>query len=114
MAELEKVVKAAIKSKILELWPDAWHLMVVPTGFGQGGVPDHIACVPVTVTPEMVGKTYGMFISDEAKTESGVVSKLQRVQIANIVKASGFVAVTKGVRQVPELEEKLRKRFCLK
>ena len=111
---LEAEAKKAIKAEILAIWPDAWHLMVVPTGFGQGGVPDHLTCAPVVITQEMVGQTFGMFIGIEAK-RSGIkkASPLQYTQIAKIVKAGGFAAICSGAEGVPELSAKLRKRFCL-
>lgn len=114
MAELEKVVKLKIKKMILDLWPDAWHLMVVPTGFGQGGVPDHLACVPVEITPAMVGSTYGMLVGVEAKTKRGKPTALQLNQLAKITQAGGFAALTYGSEQVPELEQALRAKFCKK
>jgi hypothetical protein len=113
VAQPEAKVKAAIKAAIFKIWPQAWHLMVVPTGFGVGGVPDHLACVPVTITQEMVGKQYGMFIGVEAKTITGKLRGLQRIQIAKIVAADGFCTVTYGVDGVEDLETQLRKRFHL-
>jgi len=112
--EIEADAKKAIKAEILAIWPDAWHLMVVPNGFGQGGVPDHLAGVPVVITQEMVGQTYGMLVGVEAK-RSGVkkARPLQYQQLAAITKASGFAAICSGTEGVPELSEKLRKRFCL-
>jgi hypothetical protein len=113
-AELEADAKKAIKAEIFEIWPDAWHLMVVPNGFGQGGIPDHLACAPVVITQEMVGQTCGMFISVEAKRD-GVwkASPLQYGQLAAITKAGGFAAICSGTKGVPELSAKLRKRFCV-
>lgn len=112
--ELEKATKDDIKVLLTDLWPDVWQIMVVPGGFGTSGVPDHLACAPVVITPEMVGKTYGMFVGIEAKKPKGKFSGLQRIQVADIVRAGGFGQITKGVAQVSQLEEQLRNRFCLK
>ncbi len=111
--EIEKATKDAIKKLLTELWPDVWQIMVVPGGFGTGGVPDHVACVPVVITPEMVGKTYGMLVAVEAKKPKGEFRGLQRIQVANIVKAGGFGQITKGVAQVEILKQQLKDRFCL-
>ena len=77
--ELEKATKSEIKALLTKLWPDVWQIMVVPGGFGTGGIPDHLACAPVVITPEMVGKTYGMFVSIEAKKPKGELRGLQRI-----------------------------------
>ena len=114
MAQLEKDVKKKIKALILKLWPNAWHLMVVPGGFGTGGVPDHLAGVPIIITPEMVGKTYAMLVAVEAKAEGRPLRGLQRITIAKIIKIGGFAAVVKGVGEVAQLEKNLRRVFCLK
>lgn len=45
----------------------AWHYMPVQNGMGCVGIPDIIACVPVTITADMVGKRVGLFLGLEAK-----------------------------------------------
>lgn len=87
--------------------------MVVPTGYGIKGIPDHVACVPVVITPEMVGQTYGMFVAVEAKAPKKHASPTQIIQITKIIKAGGFCPVTKGVAELPQLEAALRRRFGL-
>ena len=114
MAQPEAKTKAAIKKAINELWPVNFQLMAVPAGFGTNGIPDHLACVPVKVTQEMVGKTYGMFIAVEAKTETGKTKGIQHVRIAEIIKADGFCQIVYGVDQTVSLKAKLEQRFCLK
>jgi ribosomal protein S19 len=69
----ESKVKEGIRKVLTEF--HAWHYMPVQTGMGVGGIHDHIACLPVVVTQEMVGKTIGCFVSVEAK-EQGVVAEL--------------------------------------
>ena len=34
---------------------------------GTHGIPDRIGCVPIVVTPEMVGKRLGLFVAVESK-----------------------------------------------
>jgi hypothetical protein len=71
----EPWVKEGIKKFLDSL--GAWHYMPVQSGLGVGGIPDHIACVPVTITPQMVGRTVGLFFAIEAK-EAGVIDELRR------------------------------------
>ncbi len=85
--------------------------MVVPGGFGKAGIPDHIFCCPVTITPDMVGKTYGMFVAVEAKTETGKATGLQKVRIAEITKAAGLTAIVHGIEDLPKLGWQLYEVF---
>lgn len=75
--------------------------MVVPTGFTKAGIPDHIFCCPVVITPDMVGKTMGMFVAVEAKTETGKVKGIQKVRITEIIKAGGVAHIVRGIDQIP-------------
>lgn len=75
----ESDVKDGIKDVFKAL--EAWYYMPVQTGLGVGGIHDFIACVPITVTPEMVGKRIGLFVSVEAK-EPGKVAKLMKAVAA--------------------------------
>jgi len=113
MAQPEKKVKDAIKRTLSKLWPDVFQIMVVPGGFGKNGLPDHIACAPVTITQDMVGETHGMFIGIEAKTETGKLKGIQAVRIAEIFKAGGFASVIFGEAKIPDLEAILKKHFKL-
>jgi len=110
MAQAEDKTKKAVKKLLTELWPDCFQLMVVPGGFGKNGIPDHLACVPVKVTQEMVGESYGMLVAVESKTEKGVTKGIQHVRIAEIIKADGFGAIQYGP-DTTELERKLRENF---
>ncbi len=114
MSQPEDKTKKAIVKVIDDLFPNNFQLMVVPGGFGKNGIPDHLACVPVTITQDMVGKSYGMFVAAEAKTLLGTTKGLQLVRIAEIIKADGFAALVYGVEGAPRFETNLRKRFCLK
>lgn len=44
-----------------------WSFMVVPSGYGNVGFPDFVACAPLKITPDMVGKTLGVFFAVETK-----------------------------------------------
>ena len=92
----EGKVKAKIKSWLYATFPDVFTFMPVSNGMGTHGIPDHIACVPVTVTPEMVGTTLGVFVGIEAKTVIGKLSKHQERRISDILDAGGIVEVVYG------------------
>ena len=111
--ELEKATKKGIKKLIHRIWPTAWQIMVVPTGFGVKGIPDHLACAPVVITQDMVGKTFGMFIGIEAKAPGKVPSPTQSIQLAKITCAGGYADFTAGVAQLDKLEQNLRKKYGL-
>lgn len=45
----------------------AFHFAVVQNGMGVHGIHDRLIALPLTVTPAMVGKKIGLFVSVEAK-----------------------------------------------
>jgi hypothetical protein len=97
MAQPEKKVKDAIKKRMLAQHPGTWSYMPVQTGFGQHGIPDHIFCVPITITEEMVGAELGAFVAIEAKTETGKLSRFQTIQLQAIEAAGGIAEVVYGI-----------------
>ena len=99
---LEKVVKVHTKRRLLKLYPDAWVYMPVQTGYGQHGIPDFIACVPVEITQEMVGKKVGVFVGLETKREGGKLSAFQELQLDAIKKAAGIGLVVTGIKEMFE------------
>lgn len=105
MTTPEGKVKDKIKKFMKDLFPTAWQFMPVQNGFGTHGVPDHIYCVPIVITQEMVGETVGMFIGIEAKTLQGKMSAYQRVQRDAIMDAFGFYTTIYGVG---DIEDKLK------
>ena len=113
MSQPEAKTKEAIKDVIDGLWPVNFHLMPVAGLFGKNGIPDHLACVPVIITQEMVGKSYGMFVGVEAKTETGKFKGIQKVRCAEIIKADGFAQVVFGPEGAVKLKQQLMKRFEL-
>ena len=113
MNELEAKVKDRIKKAIRSLWPSAWIFMPVQFGMGKNGVPDVLAIVPVEITLDMVGITYGMAVTVEAKRSKKKPTKLQYGQLAEIVRADGFAHYTAGVEEVATLERNLKTWFKL-
>lgn len=94
MSKLEKEVKADIKRTLKEL--GAWQYMPVPNGFGMKGVPDHIACVPLKITSDMVGNTIGVFVGVEAKRLGKDSNAHQTLQLDKIREAKGIAFVVNG------------------
>lgn len=95
-------VKDAVK-KVLR-GNDIWFYMPVQNGMGMTGIPDFVCCAPITITPEMVGKTYGFFLGIETKAvgkESNVSANQQRV-IAAINNHGGVAFVTSDAELVME------------
>jgi hypothetical protein len=80
-------------------WYDArraWYFMPVQTGYGKGSIPDFIGCVEKVITPDMVGKTVGLFVAVETK-KPGLRNKKdrgctpgQRDNLIGIVAAGGI------------------------
>lgn len=99
-------LEADVKKRMKEIFGSigAWWFMYVPVGYGKSGIPDFIACVPVTITPDMVGKTYGFFFAPEAKFDSDRPSPMQAVQMGQIKDSHGvtFIVNRDNVEQMHE------------
>lgn len=82
-----------VKNKVKELFKrlGIWYFMPVPGGRGVAGIPDFIACMPVEITEDMVGKHFGLFVAVETKAPSGShrVTPLQAMHLRNIQAAHG-------------------------
>ncbi len=96
--KLEKVVKKAIRGMLDKF--SAWHFMPMQT-MGQSGIPDHIACVPLVITSEMVGETVGVFVGIEAKALGKKPTPLQLHQLEGIEKAGGLSMYIHGTPHEP-------------
>lgn len=96
----EKLINSEkdVKKKIISPWLKklgAWEFMPVQTGMGKSGVPDHLACVPITITKDMVGMKVGLFVSPEAKRPGKKLnsSDRQKDQMQEIDEAGGITGV---------------------
>lgn len=68
-----------------------------PLDAAPKGWPDLIACVPVTITADMVGKTIGQFTGYELKTGHVVLSEDQKKMRETFLAAGGeWVTVREG------------------
>ena len=108
----ENDVKALIKK-----WyavRNAWSYAPIQRGMGEHGIPDRIGCVPVKVTPEMVGMTIGVFVAVEAKKpgrrgEKHAGAEASQVgQLRGIVDAQGVGALVDGQHDLDVLEATMR------
>lgn len=88
-------IEADVKARMKQIFDanGVWWFMYVPTGYGVAGIPDFITCVPTTITPDMVGKTYGLFYAPEAKFGNNKPSALQSAQMRGIRAAHGVSVV---------------------
>lgn len=93
----EEDVKELAKKALDKL--AAWSFAPVQRGMGVHGIPDRLACVPVTITKDMVGKTVGLFVAVEAKRpgrrgEKNAGAKGSQVfQLRSILKAAGIAGL---------------------
>lgn len=87
-----------------------WHFMPVQNGMGVIGIPDILACVPVTITPDMVGKTMGVFMGIETKAPGKIKNTTanQRNILKCIHECYGVSVVVDNSNSVIESLNKLR------
>ncbi len=107
----ENDVKALVKK-----WFDeqhAWSYAPIQNGLGVHGIHDRIGCLPVMVTPAMVGKKIGLFVSVEAKKpgrrgeELRGMSRHQYNNMVDILSAWGLSIVCDGQEDLDGLDRRL-------
>lgn len=97
-------VKDKVKALLKRLgW---WYYMPVQNGLGVAGIPDVIACRPLTITADMVGQTIGVFVGIETKAPGKLsnLSEPQALQLAGIRQAG-------GITWVVDTHEELEKHY---
>ena len=67
------------------------------------GSSDVIGIMPVVITPEMVGKTIGVFMALEVKTKNGKLSTEQQDFLENIAKLGGISGEVRSVEDAIKL-----------
>ena len=98
----EGKVKDGIKKAFKAL--GCWYYCPVQNGMGVVGIPDFIACAPVKITPEMVGKTFGLFMGVEAKApgkEKNTTPNQVR-RLTEISEAKGLAIVTSNADDIKQ------------
>ncbi len=83
----------------------AWFFRPYQAGYGKSGVPDIVACVPMTITQEMVGMRVGVFTSIEVKREGKEPTALQDARITEIKDSAGFATWGTAERVIPILKK---------
>lgn len=76
-------------------------------GVGNPGGSDLIGITPVTITPDMVGRTVGVFTALEVKTKTGKPTQAQ-LNFQRVITSSGGIA---GVVRSPDEALTLIKNF---
>lgn len=109
MSTPEGKVKAKVRDSLKTA--QAWSFAPISMGpLGRHGIPDIIACVPVTVTEEMVGKTLGVFVAVETKAPGKLKNTTpnQRKELKQIAEAKGVAVVTDEAQTVVDAIDSLR------
>ena len=112
LVETENDVKKIVK----KVFDDAlaWSYAPIQTGMGVHGIPDRVGCVPVRITPEMVGSVVGLFVAVEAKRpgrrgEKNAGATGQQVdQLRGIIDAGGVAMMADGADDIALLYHELR------
>jgi hypothetical protein len=96
----ESKVKTAVRRLLDE--QGIWFFMPPANGFGKGGIPDIVGCAPITITPDMVGQTIGVFVGVECKAPGklNAVTENQKARLQEIDEAAGFSFVADGVSEL--------------
>lgn len=74
---------------------------------GLAGMADSAMIVPVKITQEMVGQTFGMAVQVEFKTEAGRQSEKQKKWQQAVIQAGGRYELVSSVEQFKQLVESL-------
>lgn len=91
----------------------AWHYAPIQNGMGVHGIHDRVGCVPIVVTPQMVGKRIGLFVSVESKRpgrrgeKDRGMSAHQRDHMNDINAAGGVAICCDGAEDLADLDRRL-------
>lgn len=89
-------VKSTVKT-FLKLCRAYWH-MPVQNGMGQPALDFHV-CLPILITPDMVGSRVGLYVGIETKAKGKSFTPRQQVTANAIVEAGGKVFLIDGETQ---------------
>ena len=104
-----------VKKIVEKVFDDAlaWSYAPIQNGMGVHGIPDRVGCVPVRITPEMVGSVVGIFVAVEAKRpgrrgEKNAGATGQQIdQITGIIDAGGIAMLADGADDAERLRRDL-------
>ena len=108
--------EGAVKDLVLQWFKQRGGFSYAPiqNGMGIHGVHDRVGVLPVIVTPEMVGKKIGLFVSVECKKpgrrneRDRGMSKHQVLFMEDAQKAGGLSVCVDGHEDLDNLESTLR------
>jgi hypothetical protein len=83
----------------------AWFFRPLMAGYGKSGVPDIVACVPITIEAHMVGMRIGVFVGVEVKREGKGPTPLQIARMVEISEAGGYACAGTAERVIPILKK---------
>jgi hypothetical protein len=83
----------------------SWFFRPYMAGFGKSGVPDIVACVPITIEAHMVGMRVGVFVGVEVKRDGKTPTALQTSRMGEIQDAGGFACWGTAERVIPILKK---------
>lgn len=97
----EGKVKNFIRKYMQQHFPGHWYYSPMGGAFGKGGVPDHLYLWE------------GILIAIEAKADKGVLSELQKGQLAALNKQKAICAVVRGrdVAKMDLIKQAVLKRY---
>lgn len=81
----------------------AWFFLPLTAGYGKSGVSDIIACIPITITPDMVGQTIGAFVAMEVKREGKEPTAIQDRRINEVRAVYGLAVWGTAAKVIREL-----------
>ena len=95
-SNMQKLIMLAVSEKGSIVWRNNTGVLKneagIPIRFGLcKGSSDLIGITPVTITPDMVGNTVGVFTAIEVKTKTGRASA-EQMQFIDAVNAAGGIA----------------------
>lgn len=106
MTTPEGKVKESVK-KVLKLFNSYYH-MPVQNGMGSPTL-DFVACVPVKITSDMVGRTVGLYVTIETKAPGKKPTPRQQLTMMQVTSAMGKVFVIDDA-EATELAQWLKER----
>lgn len=98
MDTIDKIRKLAKEQGVFAVleYLNSGKVRMVRAGLEVPGSSDLIGWVPVTITPDMVGKQIAVFAAPEIKKQGGYPSKDQRHFMENVNKAGGMANVVRS------------------
>jgi len=100
-----------VQKKIIDFFHSIGAYTIKVIKANKAGVTDIVACVPIKITQDMVGKTIGVFVGAEVKRDeearriSDKKQPLQNRNIKQIKRAGGLAAKVISVEEVEDMLE---------